>query len=138
MTTYTEAQDDMLAIVLATAARLNLGVEYEAKEGEKPATEVGYVRPTLRHADGRQASLAGLKGMNKYRQLGTLWVGVFTPIGTGLSENYDLCHEFVKAFRKVSTEHCVFFRNHRIREVGASGSFYHINTLIDFEYDDHQ
>jgi len=140
MTTYTEAQDDMFAIVNETAIRLNLGVKYEAKSAgeDRPETETGWVRAVLRHADGRQTSLAGSRGHAKFRQLGTLWISVFTPIGTGLSENYDLCHEFVKAFRKVSTEHCVYFRNQRIREVGANGSFYQINTLIDFEYDDHQ
>lgn len=130
-TTARQAQDDMLTIVKATATVLNLVVVYEATAGEKPAGDVAWLRPVLRHATGGQRSL-GRNGI--FDKTGTLWMQVFTPIGNGTGAALDIGDGLLNAFKGVSTEHCVWFRNHRLREIGPDGAFYNVNALVDFTY----
>lgn len=91
-----------------------------------------WARVTLRHENGEQASLTGGIGTILYDNTGTLFIQVFTPIGQGSTENYDLCDMLVSAYRKANKE--TWFRNVRMQEVGSTGNFQQHNVLIDFTY----
>lgn len=132
--TADEARDEMLAVFKAawdtTAAAGN--VSYS----DKPATASagGWARVTVRHASGRQATLANAMGAKRYRQSGTLWVQVYAPVGDGMLLAYSLAQTVVNAYR--SARGTVWYRNTRLQEVGSSGAFEQINVLTDFTYDD--
>lgn len=134
-TTITEAQADIFSIVQAVANANGVATRYEAMPGSVPTSETIWIRPTLRHATGGQVSLTGATGSIKWSREGTLWVQIFAPMGGGLSAAYEFAQKVLTAYQGVHTEHCVWFRNHRINEVGPDGEFYQINVLIDFIYE---
>jgi hypothetical protein len=132
--TADEARDEMLAVFKAawdtTAAAGN--VTYSDKPARAP--NAAWARVTLRHATGRQSTLANAMGAKRYTQTGTLWVQVFAPVGDGLVTVYALAQTVVNAYR--SARGTVWYRNTRLQEVGSNGAFEHINVLTDFTYDD--
>jgi hypothetical protein len=132
--TADEARDEMLAVFKAawdtTTAAGN--VTYSDKPANVP--NAAWARVTVRHANGRQSSLAGAMGPKRYTQTGTLWVQVFAPVGDGMVTAYALAQTVVNAYR--TARGTVWYRNPRMQEVGSSGAFEQINVLTDFTYDD--
>lgn len=135
--TFRQAQDDMLAIVRDVAAQQQVPVVYESVKGGPPAENRPWVQPQIRHDFGGDASLTGgLGGKRRYSRTGVLWIRIYMPMGAGLAGGYDLGGAFVHALQGKSTDHCVWFRNVRLTEVGPSGVWYQFNVLANFTYDE--
>ena len=101
----------------------------------RPATQnTPWARVILRHVDGRQSSLAGGLGTQRYDSSGVLTAQIFTPVGRGQTECYSLATKVQNAFRGAKLD--VWFRNVRLNERGVSGSFNQIDVRMDFIYDE--
>ncbi len=109
-------------------------VRWPDQPGDIPGTETPWARVTLRHTNGQQASLSGEVGTKLYTNSGTLFIQVFTPIGGDMVDGYTLAQQVTNAYRDAKLD--VWFRNTRMKEIGASGAFQQINVLTDFQYDD--
>lgn len=102
-------------------------------QGAGPSEQV-WCRVTVRHATGRQSSLTGGLGTQRYTNRGTVWVQVFAPIGDGSTAGYGASQTVVGAFRDAKT--AVLFRNVRFSEAGKDGAFERFDVKADFEYDE--
>lgn len=130
------ARDEMLAVFrdawLAQSLPIT-SVAWPDLPFEVPASGP-WARVTLRHATGGQSSLAGASGALMYTQTGTIFVQVFAPLGDGSKTSLGLAQAVVNAYR--SAKGSVWYRNTRLKEIGASGAFDQTNALADFTYDD--
>lgn len=108
---------------------------YPDLPGEPPTSETVWARVTIRHADGKQASLAGENGARRWNRVGVLFIQVFAPVGDGLTAAYTAAQAVGDAYQAARGLD-VWFRNIRVNEVGASGAFEQVNVLVDFSYDD--
>lgn len=95
-----------------------------------------WLRPTIRHADGRIATLGGVDGRRRHRNAGTFIVQVFTPAGDALQDSNAFVDALISGFSSGgATPNGVQFTNARFREIGKDGSWFQTNFLVDFEYD---
>lgn len=137
--TLTEARDDMLKMVRdawLAGGYADANLIYDDKEGSIPATQTTWARVTVRHEEGRQSSLSGGLGSQKYLRTGTLFVQIFEPSGEGLS-SIDLSAKIIMdAFEGKASPNGVWFRNVTFQEIGPDGNFFNGNVTIDFEYDE--
>lgn len=109
---------------------------YDDKPGEVPDGVTPWARLTIRHESGVQATLTDASVKKRFRRTGILTVQIFTPTGEGLS-NADKCAKmFLNAFEGKTSPGGVWFRNGRVREIGADGDFFQTNFITDFEYDE--
>jgi hypothetical protein len=137
-----QAKDVMLAVfkdawdALRTATpALGYGETYEDVPGSMPTAATAlWARVTVRHATGRQSSLTGGLGTQRYTNKGFVWVQVFAPMGDGSTAGYVASQAVVDAYRDANTS--VLFRNVRLNEQGGDGSFTKFDVIADFEYDD--
>lgn len=132
--TFDEAVDEMLGVFTAAWTPTGFPVVWTDVPGNPPTTETPWARVTVKHATGRQGSLAGEVGTRIFDRTGTIFIQVFTPVGQSMSESYRLAQLLVNAYEDARLE--VWFRNTRMKEVGASGAFEQVNVLSDFLYDD--
>lgn len=95
-----------------------------------------YVRVSVRHLTGEQATLAGALGTRTFRRDGIVTVQVFTPTGDGFTEADILAPIAKNAFEGASTASGVWFRNVRYNEIGTFGAWFQINVIADFIYDE--
>lgn len=141
--TVIDAKRDMFGILQQVVQGLGLPAtsirweEVAPAAGQEPMpTEGIWFRPAVRHAFGGQASLAGGRGKKKkWRREGTLWVQIFAPMGSGSVGADRAAQAVLDGYEGAATDHCVWFRNCRLNELGQNGAYYQINVLIDFQYD---
>lgn len=133
--TYEEARDAIFGILKAVWDPTGYPIVWTDVPGEKPPSETVWARATIRHATGRQASLAGENGARRYEATGTVFVQVFAPIGDGSTAGYRAA-ELVKNAYNAARDDNIWFRDTRMIEVGASGAFEQFNVLSTFSYDD--
>ncbi len=132
--TFLDARDEMLAVFLAVWNTTGHPIVWTDLPGDVPTTEISWARVTVKHAIGKQGSLAGEVGNRMFDRKGTIFIQIFTPVGDGGVTAYQLAQLVVNAYQDARLD--VWFRNTRIKEVGASGAFEQINVLTDFHYDD--
>jgi hypothetical protein len=132
--TYAEAVDDMYRQVLAAWAPTGYKADWPNVAGFVPPEDEYWIRVAARHAPSATRAFGRNPGM--YGRAGTLWVQLFAPVGQGLAGAYAHAKMISDALEGVSTAHCVWFRNVRVQEVGASGVWSQINILADFTYDE--
>lgn len=101
----------------------------------KPTDDIPWARVHLLHQNGGQGSLSGDLGAKRWDRAGVLTIQIFTPIGTGLSEGYNMAQNVLTAYEGTAIQ-SLWFRNARIREAPSDGAFNQINVVIDFEYDE--
>lgn len=128
-----EEAEDIILGIFKTAWDPRPAV-YDDDPGNIPTGEVVWARATIRHATGRQSSLAGAIGTRRFTDEGTVFVQVFAPVGDGSTACMAAAREVQNAYRDARSR--VWFRDVRLNEVGASGAFYQINVLATFSYDD--
>lgn len=136
MTTISEARDEISALFKAAWDTTGYPVIWDDVAQAPPKTRSPWARHTVRHEDGRQASLANHLGQRRWRRFGTVFIQIFTPVGKGLSEADILIKVAMDAYEGQSTAGGVWFRNVRFREIGADGDWNQVNVLADFEYDE--
>lgn len=106
----------------------------EVPAGVGPSEQV-WCRVTVRHATGRQSSLTGGLGTQRFTNRGTLWVQVFGPMGDGSTAGRGAAQTVAGAFRDAKI--AVLFRNVSPPiEKGADGAFERFDVKADFEYDE--
>ena len=108
---------------------------YNDVPGNIPPSENIWARATIRHATGNQSSLAGEVGTRQFTAEGTVFIQIFTPIGSGSTEGYVAAAQVQNAFR-VARNADVWFRDVRLNEVGIVGAFDQTNVLATFSYAD--
>lgn len=93
-----------------------------------------WVRPTIRHAYGGQASLADANGKRKFKHAGVLIIQCFTPVGDGLVDSDVLVQKLLDYFETIRSSP-IWYRNIRAMEVGKDGAAEQVNFMADFQYD---
>lgn len=132
--TPNDAKDEML-LVFRTAWPVELFARYpDVAEMQKPSSAVSWARVDLKHADGGVSSLANAAGHTLHTARGTLWVQVFAPMGDGGVAGYTLAKTVLDAYR--AARGGVWYRKHRLRDVGPDGAWHRTDFLVDFTYDD--
>lgn len=137
--TLAQARDEILtkfqAAWLADAASQNLLVVYDDVKKDID-TATSWARVTIRHNTGFQATLSDANNAMRYRNLGLLFVQIFTPLGDGQKLSDQLAGIVKAAFQRGQTPGGCWFRNVRVNEIGPSGAWYQLNVVAEFEYDE--
>lgn len=99
-----------------------------------PPERAPWVRFTMLHADGYQASI-GDPGNNRQRRVGQVIVQVFQPQGEGSKQARQLADRAVDAFMNADVDG-IHFHDVFAREIGNDGQgWYQINVIARFRYD---
>jgi len=93
-----------------------------------------WVRPTIHHATGRQATLAGENGIRRWKRAGLMTIQCFTPVGDGYATSDTLVETMVSYFEGLRNSQ-MWYRNIRSMEVGKDGASVQVNVMAEFEYD---
>lgn len=134
--TYQQAKDEILGQFKTAWDATGHEARYENTAGDPPTTVAPWARVSLRHFGGEQASLAGDSGTRRWERTGIVTVQIFVPTGEGLSEAYDLAKIVADAYEGQATASQVWFRNVRVNEVGPDGSWFQVNVIAEFIYDE--
>lgn len=102
-----------------------------------PSNQEPFVRATVLHASGRQATLAGPGGA-RWERRGICIIQCFGPIqgGKGLTLADRMAAVAKDAFEGRSTPEGVWFRNCRLSEVGPADGWFQMNVAAEFTYDE--
>jgi len=130
-----DAIDTILDIFKAAWDQTGCPMVFDDNVANIPPSETAWARATIKHATGDQSSLSGETGARRFTDTGTITVQVFAPVGDGSTECYRKAQLVRNAYRDAKDPH-VWFRNARLKEIGASGAFEQINVLVTFSYDD--
>lgn len=135
--TLTQARDDLLSAV-STAWGATGPVDYEDQPNTvqiPPDGAIPWIRVTIRHTTGRQATLSNAIGARRFRRFGVILVQVFSPLGSSMRDPETHTNLIVNALEGITTENGVITRNVRINEIGSEGIWFQTNVVADFEYD---
>lgn len=130
-----QARDVVLKVFKAAWDGTGFPAVYTDLPNEVPTSETVWARATIKHAEGGQSSLAGETGTRRFTDKGIFTAQVFAPIGDGSLACYTAARLIQNAFRSAKDPD-VWFKDHKLKEIGASGSFEQINVLATFSYDD--
>ncbi len=105
--------------------------------GAPPPADAAYARIILRYATSSQVTF-GKTGERRFLRPGFVTVQVFAPIsaGGGLSFAEQAAIIARDAFEGISTDSGIWFRNSRILDVGPDKSWYQMNVVNEFQYDE--
>lgn len=131
--TYEQAVDDMMAMLKAAWDPTGHKMFYESVDADRETDNTAFAMALIRHASGQQQTL-GAAGGRTFVRRGIIIVQIFTRIGNGLRESYQLAKVVADGFEGESSENGVWFRNVRINEIGKDGMFIQTNVNIEFEY----
>lgn len=138
--TYRQAVDDMLATFKDAWDGTGLLALYPNRPGEPPddssSKPQSWARVHVQHGPAFQATLPNQTGQSLYERQGLFTVQIFVPSGNGVGPAYDLAKIVTDAFQGTSTPRAVWFRRARIREIGQSGTWFQLNVLVEFTYDE--
>lgn len=106
-------------------------------ENTSPNVEDPYVRPVVLHLGGGQGSLGGNGGRRFYRT-GIFMAACYGPLGSGkgLTIAEKMANIALCAFEGKTSPGGIWFRNCRINEVGLTESWYQVNAVAEFLYDE--
>jgi hypothetical protein len=96
-----------------------------------------WARVQIRHLTGGQANLGAPGTQRRFNRAGIITIQVFWPLSqAALSNARSLAGVARAAFEGQATTSHIWFRNVRVQEIGPDGSWYQVNVLADFEYDE--
>ncbi len=133
--TFEEAIDEMQTMLFAAWTPTGHKLFWESVRDQRETDNTAWAASVIRHATGSQDSLGGIGNRSFLRQ-GVMIVQVFTPVGNGLQESYQLAKVITDAFEGKSSPLGVWFRRVRINEIGKDGMFQQLNVIIEFEYNE--
>lgn len=133
--TYEQAVDEILTIFKTAWDTTTYDVFYQSVKTSRGSSTDPWAVVSISHAGGFQATLSGVTGSKTYRRQGELEVHIFTAVGKGLQEFYNLAKVVTDAYEGSSTGG-VWFRNVRINEIGRDGEFVQNRVVVDFQYDE--
>jgi len=133
MTTRTQATDIMMGHV---SANLPAGVTvvWPMTPANVPENTL-WIRPSIQHVGGGQASLSGAVGSRRFDRFGMLTIQCFSPVGDGNTDADDLAGTLVNRFEAIRNSQ-VWYRNIRAIEIGKEGSTVQVNFIADFVYEE--
>ena len=144
--TYETARDDILTLFKAAwdAGTESAGVKviYPDVPADVPKTNTTsknpspWARITIQHTDATQGSLTDDIGHRRWSRSGFVSVQIFTAFGTGLSLADKLAMIAARAFEGRATASQIWFRNVRVQEIGQDGSWFQMNVIAEFTYDE--
>ncbi len=137
--TLTEARDEILSTFKAAwdadSNSQNIVVFYDDTRKDL-SSETSWVRISVQHNIGYQATLTSASMNQRWRRKGIVFVQVFTPLGDGMKTNDVLSSIVRNAFEGKTTSKDIIFRNVSIREIGESEKWFQTNVVAEFEYDE--
>jgi hypothetical protein len=138
--TTEEATDAMLARVKAAvdAYDATIVIQWPGRKTEDyrpPADDVRWMRVSVQHNSGGQASLSGALGKKRWRREGEIFVQCFNPLSKGGSPvAVEMACVIRDAFEATGTGG-VWYREAKINDVGTDRAWYHVNASSHFQYD---
>ena len=133
MTTRTEATDIMMGHVRAMLP-LGVAVVWPMTPAIVPENTL-WIRPSIQHVGGGQASLSGAIGTRRFDRYGMLTIQCFSPVGDGNTDADDLAGSLLNSFESIRNSQ-VWYRNIRAIEIGKEGSTVQVNLIADFSYEE--
>ncbi len=146
MITQSEARDEIFAIFKASWDASSAAVtgyipkiEYQgAQPRNVPDTAKHWCRISIQTVSEKQASFARNAGEKKFTAFGLVYVQIFSPRSenNGFEKGLFLGKIAKKSFRGKSTPGAVWFYNVRLNELTPEDSFYRLNVVAEYEYDE--
>lgn len=111
-------------------------ISYDADAFDTP-TATTWARIRIRHDQGEQATLGG-PATRRFNKQGSVIVSIFTPVSTSLdtSKGEALAILAKTAFEGKATPSQVWFRDVTINEIGVEESWFQIDVIASFNYDE--
>lgn len=134
--TYSEAVDEILTLFKTAWDTTGHDAFYQSVKKSRGSNTDSWSIVSIKHATGFQATLSGTVGSRTFRRQGELTVQIFTAVGKGLQEFYNLAKVVSDAYEGSASPKGVWFRNTRITEIGRDGEFSQNMIVVDFEYDE--
>jgi hypothetical protein len=108
---------------------------------ETPDIGKYWVRVSIQTVGENQSSLSvaeGINGQRRYTAFGFVIIQVFAPRSTkdSFQNGIKLAEIAKKIFRGKTTPGKIWFRNVRVNELSPENSFYRLNVVAEFEYDE--
>lgn len=94
-----------------------------------------WVRLGVKHANGVQASLAGVTGLRRYNYVGIVMMELYCPTSNGQVLLDLISPLLLNAFQGQQSPSGIWFRNGVIKELGNDGAWSRDNIVVDFDYD---
>ncbi len=134
--THEAAVDELTTVITDAWTPTTHLIILPDEDKDKPATQTPWAQVVIRHAGGGQRTLSGNSNSRMFNRIGIAIIMVFTPIGNGLQESYQLAKVLTDAFEGKSTPGGMWFREVRIDEIGRSGTYQQLNVIAEFTYDE--
>lgn len=105
--------------------------------GTPPPVDAPWARVTCLHSTARQTTFGGT-GSRRFRRFGIVTAQIFSPLslGSGLTLAEKLAIIARGAYEGKSTPSGIWFLNTRIREIGVDSSWFQMNVMSEFQYDE--
>lgn len=140
MTTSEQAIDECAALFRDKAAVLHPSAEVRwtgVEEHAPPGAEVSWFRWTMQHGDSEQASLSCEHGERRWRREGIIIVQCFGAMDHGgLTLARRMAESVRDAYQGAATPSGVWFRRVTTQEIGIDASWYQVNAIAQFTYDE--
>lgn len=133
--TLSEAHDQILALL--HAASLGIVIQYPDMPSPpaRPA-QASWAQVLVEDSDDAGSNtLVGSDGSRRYETHGIITVAIYAMSGDGRREAQRLAELVLRAYRGRRTTGGVWFRRERVRDVGPDGTWYHVNVIIEYQYD---
>lgn len=114
-------------------------IEWQGREGDQePSESLPYIIWAARHADGGQDGFSSSTGTVNFESIGTIVAQCKAPLSSG--KGFEVAERMAiitrNAYKGLATPCGVWFRRHRIEEVGASDGWFIFNVFVDFTYNE--
>ena len=110
---------------------------YDNVAAEHPSNAAAWVRVSVKHNQGAQATIGGSPGNKRFRHYGLVVVEVFVPTGQGLTAADGYVKVLFDAFEGKATKgDGAFFYNVRSNEVGQNDNWFQVNVIAEFQWDE--
>lgn len=146
MITQSEARDEIFALFKTAweAGTIDIvsyipNIEYQGVQPiATPDIAKHWCRISIQTVSENQASLSDENGQRTYTAYGLVFVQVFCPRSerNGFERGISLAQIAKRAFRGKATPGRIWFRNVRLNELEPENSFYRLNVVAEFEYDE--
>jgi len=105
------------------------------EDGDQTPPNEGYVKPMVRPNEAPQTAFGDDK--RRFTNTGLFTVEIRVPFGEGTSNANSYAGFLVNLFRSRDAylEGGIWFRNPRHKTVGREGNYWHVNFIVEYEYD---
>lgn len=134
--TLSQAHDQILALLPSAVTALAVHYPDEATPAGFPPATASWARISITDVDQeRPPPLCASTGGRRYTTNGLLTIELYVLSGSGRTASDALAEAVLAAFRGKYTSGGVWFRRERVNDVGADGPWWHVNVLLEYQYD---